>query len=379
MSRFAAAVTALAGLALVAYVLAGGGRGSPIASSASGTPAIGRIRSIEGSVQIRRSRSVRWEPAAPEMALEPGDQIQTLGEASALLWIDPDRTIQMFRDSLVTLQQASRLTLDRGAAEVAADDFEVNTGTNRITTGRRRILFMPPAGDLPDDPRRRRIAEIGYLKRWIEETRMPAEQRDRLIGMVAAVGPDDAGRPLDAIGRELSPLLDHGREGVITVARDADGNEHVLMHSGRASVSSTLGSLDLAEGTGVRLGRGRAPDEPRRLLAAPRAASPIAGEIVYNAPQPLLTWDPVEGAASYRVEVAADAAFSRRLEDRAVAEPRYAPDRKLADGVYYWRVRAVEGPQGGGELSSAHRFELRTDRVPPSLEILSRPRWRKGS
>lgn len=101
---------------------------------------------------------------------------------------------------------------------------------------------------------------------------------------------------------------------------------------------------------------------------------------------PVLGWQPVTGAASYRVEISRAADFAALVDTAQAQFVHYVPwqGRKelMPYGVYYWRVQALDS-QGGtlGGWSAARRFHLSTDLVtgnaydlmppPPSTSILS--------
>lgn len=55
---------------------------------------------------------------------------------------------------------------------------------------------------------------------------------------------------------------------------------------------------------------------------------------------PLLNWAPVDGVHKYHIQLATSAGFASPLVDADTAATAYAPDTALADGVYYWRVKA---------------------------------------
>ena len=78
---------------------------------------------------------------------------------------------------------------------------------------------------------------------------------------------------------------------------------------------------------------------------------------------PVLGWAPVVGAASYRVQIARDAAFNT-IVDQAVAQfSHYVPwqgqSTAMPFGTYWWRVQALDGSGLPlGEWSVVRRFNL---------------------
>src|SRR5690606_7203892 len=60
-----------------------------------------------------------------------------------------------------------------------------------------------------------------------------------------------------------------------------------------------------------------------------------------HVPHPSYFWNAVPGAASYRCEVATDAAFTQIVSVReGITVPRHVPLGALPPGTYHWRVTA---------------------------------------
>ena len=94
-------------------------------------------------------------------------------------------------------------------------------------------------------------------------------------------------------------------------------------------------------------------------LAAPGLGTPTAGETNVVG-RPNFTWS---GAAdeSYRIQIAADAAFNAPVIDQSVIATSFRPSTLLATGTtYYWRVRG-ENTCGDGAWSAVGQFTTRFD------------------
>jgi len=55
---------------------------------------------------------------------------------------------------------------------------------------------------------------------------------------------------------------------------------------------------------------------------------------------PALVWQPIQGATQYQVEVSTSAGFASLLVNRTTVATSFVPDIALADGDYFWRVKA---------------------------------------
>jgi hypothetical protein len=84
---------------------------------------------------------------------------------------------------------------------------------------------------------------------------------------------------------------------------------------------------------------------------------------------PLFSWAPIPGAASYQVEINPTSGFapgSRKLLANTNATA-YAPTRTMPNNVYFWRVRGVD-PQGqAGPWNNGPAFDKTYDQTPPPL------------
>jgi hypothetical protein len=76
----------------------------------------------------------------------------------------------------------------------------------------------------------------------------------------------------------------------------------------------------------------------------------------------LLSWDLRQGARQYKVQIASDPSFSRRLEETTTDNASYAPamtqSSYSAGGTLYWRVAAVDEDRNQGDWSPAQTISL---------------------
>ncbi len=71
---------------------------------------------------------------------------------------------------------------------------------------------------------------------------------------------------------------------------------------------------------------------------------------------PTLSWDAVQGAVTYEVQLSTGSGFSSNLLDASTSSTSYSSTVELGTGTkYYWRVRAVNSC-GNGSYSSANQF-----------------------
>jgi hypothetical protein len=120
----------------------------------------------------------------------------------------------------------------------------------------------------------------------------------------------------------------------------------------------------VSAGFGTQVAIGKAPTKPRKLLPSPSLS---------DLPQPLrarqwqLSWQPLEGAKSYRAEISSNRNFSVLQWEAVVTETQMElPD--LSDGGYWLRVRGIDdvGLEGNSSVQ-----QLLLDRYPQPPESLS--------
>jgi hypothetical protein len=131
--------------------------------------------------------------------------------------------------------------------------------------------------------------------------------------------------------------------------------------------------------------RGALREEPppawaRKLTISPAAPGvPVllapANAIVINTATPLFSWNaPVYTASSmtHTVQIASNATFTLNLQEfSGLSDTQFSPATSLPDGVYYWRVRAVNSWDVGGAFSPARL--LTVDTTAPQMPVLQLP------
>ncbi|HEX2907336.1 MAG TPA: choice-of-anchor Q domain-containing protein [Phototrophicaceae bacterium] len=80
---------------------------------------------------------------------------------------------------------------------------------------------------------------------------------------------------------------------------------------------------------------------------------------LYISDTPTLRWGAVSWAVGYEIQIARDAGFNQLEETRLVEGGILEITTKsLADGVYYWRVRAINKDEVHGGWSAVERFQI---------------------
>jgi len=146
-------------------------------------------------------------------------------------------------------------------------------------------------------------------------------------------------------------------------------------YQGEIEVSSKGASVVLGRNQGTRVLRDRAPSAPQKLLPAPELTAPAHLSRVFitsEKKEVLFTWNPVEGAVSYWVEIALERSTFQNivLSQKNIRGSRFTV-QDLEPGVYYWNVAAVDRFGFPGAKSQAKLVTVVSDDIPPYLIVES--------
>jgi hypothetical protein len=122
----------------------------------------------------------------------------------------------------------------------------------------------------------------------------------------------------------------------------------------------------VAPGSAVMPSASKAKRQPAPVLRAPGLQSPRNDTTVDAVPA--FTWGAVRRAYRYEFQLSADGAFRSsvfgRSGSQATANTAYALNTTLADGNYFWRVRAVTAKGDAGRWSATRTLHKSWNRSP---------------
>lgn len=276
--------------------------------------------SVEGDVQYQKSGG-EWRTADARTPLYNGDWVRTAGNASAELIFSNGSLYTIGPDALLEIYSTVNPQTSRksNAVQMQVGSIEINT-TDDVST-----------------------------------VRTP--------GTEVVIGSDSTTQ--------------------VGVARE-DRTTRVMALRGSATVGSGPARLELTGGEAVSAAPTGELSNKETFLPAPVLVSPPDNLVLRIGANPRVefSWQPVQGAARYRVQVARSRLFSAPEIDAS----RDTPDAAAAvsaEGVFYWRVAAVSPAGVEGPFSPFRRFRVTGvetqpegpasgDRTPPTLE-LNRP------
>jgi hypothetical protein len=240
-------------------------------------------------------------------------------------------------------------TFDSGSAQLLFDDG------SRVAATENALLFVRRPRDF-QAPREVRVLEVVRGRADLELTAKPTEPSrfEVVLGEARASG-------------AVAPGTRSSRSRVRNEER---GTSKLMMYAGDAAIAAQGTRIEVPEGTGTSVPPGAAPRPAEPLLEAPRLLAPTEGEpLAYS--NPWVRWTEVAGAASYHLEVCADAECGLVLEIRPnLIEPRHQPLIQRAQG--FFRVRAISATGLDGYPSPVLPYgisELVPDLDPPTLIV----------
>ncbi len=109
--------------------------------------------------------------------------------------------------------------------------------------------------------------------------------------------------------------------------------------SGKVELAGSKGKVMVPAGTGSMVRADGRPSKPRKLLTGARPAAPLKGRVP---PGVTLRWHPLKGAATWRVELARDADFTRSSRSLATTRLAMVLPADLAAGKWFWRLTPID-------------------------------------
>lgn len=265
-------------------------------------PVPARVGATQGKVELTRSIDGRTDEVSTGTKIQLGDVLKTARDGNAAV---------VFADgSVITLHSASEMRFDHLSAhgETGMVDSRLHLLDGRLDT--------------------RVKSSVGPGSRF--EIKTPSA--------ISAV---------------------RGTEYRAAVKSGGQTSNIEVLH-GKVRVTGARRPRLVAAGYGTRIASGEAPLRPRRLLPKPVLAEVPERIRQLNWP---LTWQPLDKALSYRVEIGAGESFDTLAWEKTVPHARvFLPD--LPDGHYLVRVRGIDQLDLEGR-NVVKRVHLDTHPQPP--------------
>lgn len=294
---------------------------APAAVKAALAAIVATCAEVKGTVEVRRRGETTWEPAAVGTTLREGDAVRTGPRSYA--------RIGLLESGHLELQAETTIQVDLAAAKAQA------------AAGSRQVVVAVEQGTA-------RGALTGA-----EGTAASLAIQER-----------DGSRAEIVRGAGSEPT-----EFRVTAA--AERPTEIAVERGKATVVTGDTETPLESRQAVEVSRGKA-SAVITLLAFPPGRQPGI-DARYHLAEGLaikLRWAPVKGAARYRVEIANDMSFTSPV-DSAETDGLSHVFSPAAEGMYVWRVVAIDASGRHGEYNFARRLFCETE---PPRDLLVAPK-----
>lgn len=260
---------------------------------------------LDGTVRVKKARSLEWMRADYNTNLEKGDYVQTGTDGVARI-IFADGTNYMLRsDALIVVEESREDPVTR-ATKVAV---QVTSGAVDLSTGR----FEAP-------------------------------------GSTSQVAFADAVATLNEESRAI-------------VRNDPDNNVHeITMDQGHAEVTRGSTSVQLGQYEQAAFSAQQAGLVRNRVLAPPNLLSPqnMDLKLVRDPKAAVLefSWSEVPEAKAYHLQISPSVMLTNFAVDKKITGHTSAEVSGLEEGNYYWVVSAIDAKGKESEPSRPNRFNL---------------------
>ena len=99
----------------------------------------------------------------------------------------------------------------------------------------------------------------------------------------------------------------------------------------------------------------------------PQLLAPADGSQITAFSHHHFSWQPVQGAATYLLEISPDVTFSDNVYSDTTIKPHHTPSERLGNNRYYWRVTPIDSLDHHGLPSEVWSFTFSWDVAPQPL------------
>lgn len=164
----------------------------------------------------------------------------------------------------------------------------------------------------------------------------------------------------DAVGSVFQVITQTAIAGVrgttFRTVTEPGGATRLETTGGSVELAGAKNSVAVNAGFGSRVDQSGTAEPARPLLPAPLVDSPRLGSFRQT---PTLRWQPVTGAAQYRVELAGNAEFSSAYARHTTTATALQIAGGLSPGKWFWRVLPIDADGFVGMPSKIYAFETR--------------------
>lgn len=356
----------------------------------TGAEAVAHVQLATGSVQVRPAETLGWQTASrgddvhesDAVYVPPGSEARVVFPDGTVLELDERSLVviepQRGAGRSITLRQGSiagvsgsvplTFTTKDGTATLPPSSearVDVTEGQLAVSVkkGKARVEAKGKATDVEAGGRVRMMEEMVLLPSWPVTLLLPeAHHRELFRGAVPTI-------TLSWEGSVKGARVQVAKDRLFAfLARDvaAEGSSLAL-----TSVSAGVTWWRLVDAAGVPVSEARRFSLVEDL--APALRLPRPGEVVLAPPGARIefAWTPLPGVSRYRLEVSASQGFEPVAISETVSGTQVKLQTSLAEGSWYFRVRAADDAMGESLASEAARFRVIHKAILDAPELLN--------
>ncbi len=282
--------------------------GQNLATDTAGSRREAHFVNLDGTVRIKKARSLQWINADYGTSLEKGDFVQTGSDGVARIIFADGTNYVLNPDSLIIVEESREDPVTK-ATRVAV---QVNSGAVDLSTGR----FEIPGSS----------SQVSFA---------------------------------DAVASLAS-------ESRAALRNDPNKNIHEFtVNQGEVDVTRGSTSVRLGQYDQVTFRAGQAGLVRLKVIAPPTLVSPQNMELKLakdpKSAEITFAWTAVGGAAAYHLMVSPTVMLSNFIVDKKVAGRTSYEASGLDEGTYYWIVTSIDAKGVESQPSDANRLNLVQD------------------
>ncbi len=260
---------------------------------------------LDGDVRVRKAQSQQFARADYSMELERGDFVKTGSDGVARIVFSDGTNYVLKPDSLIAVEESREDPVTKAtkvSVQVTAGVVDLSTGKFDVAGSTSQVQFENATATLAEDTR-------------------------------------------------------------ASVHNDPKNNLHEMtVNQGEADLHRGKESVRLGQYDDVTFKTGEAGMTQSKVIAPPELVEPKNMALTVakdpKSTQFTFSWNPVEGAVAYHLQVSPSAMFANLVADKKVTGKTSADVSGLEEGTYYWVVSSVDAKGIESQPSVPNRFNL---------------------
>ncbi len=150
-------------------------------------------------------------------------------------------------------------------------------------------------------------------------------------------------------------------------SRDTKNVTRIANYDGELDIRAAGGQVTVKKNQGTKIVPGHQPTPPKELLPPPSLLTPQPEQKLYKT-EVLFTWEPINNARRYQIEVSTTAMFAFLLVSEKISTS-YFQWNEAPKGNFFVRIKTIDEDKCPGAHSEPLHFFIAPDTLPPYLVL----------